>query len=75
MQTAKQVFTVTAAAVVVTATMFLGMDFAFSMPEVYKSHSTGECVKVVSYPGLVFGKDEGYSCENLPLTYDTVWTE
>ena len=54
---------------------FTALDYAFSMPEVYKSYSTNECVKVENYPGVFFNTDSNYSCENLPEKYDHVWTK
>ena len=65
-------------AAVVGVALFSGtvvaMDYAFSMPEVYKSYSTRECVKVETYPGLLFGQEQ-FSCENLPSRYDLVWVK
>lgn len=42
----------------------------FMLPDVYISHSTGECMKVVDYQGnkILNG------CKNLPAKYDTVIT-
>ena len=50
------------------------MDYAFSIPVVYKSYSTNECVGVDNYPGLVFGKTE-YSCESMPEKYELSWVK
>ncbi len=40
------------------------------MPDVYVSHSTGECVKVINY-------DErfDYNCSNYPSKYNHVWVK
>ena len=59
-------------AVALTAGMFLAMDYAFSIPEVHKSYSTNQCLRVQTYPGLLFGHGAA-SCESLPSKYDIVW--
>ena len=70
----KNFIKVTAAGAVFFSGSLLAMDYAFSMPEVYKSYSSRECVKVETYPGLLFGQEQ-FSCENLPSKYDLVWVE
>lgn len=40
-----------------------------SMPDVYVSHSTNECVKVINYT------EELFSCENMPTKYNKVWVK
>jgi len=39
-------------------------------PDVYVSHSTGECVEVINYT-----KEALYSCENMPTKYNKVWVK
>ena len=39
-----------------------------TMPDVYFSYSTNECVKVINY-----GKD--YTCENLPEKFNHIWVQ
>lgn len=43
---------------------------ALSMPDVWFSYSTDECVKVVNYV-----EGDNYSCENLPSKFNHVWVE
>lgn len=59
---------------VMGTTTVLAMDYALSIPDVYKSYSTRECVHVENYPGMVFGK-ETFSCENMPEKFNLVWTQ
>ena len=70
----KQIFKATLAGAVFFSGSLVAMDYAFSMPEVYKSYSSRECVKVETYPGLLFGQEQ-FSCENLPSRYDLVWVK
>ena len=42
---------------------------AASVPDVYISHTTGECVKVISYT------DEIFNCENYPTKYNHIWVQ
>lgn len=42
--------------------------WAITLPIVYESYSTGECVSVDDPEGV-------YSCENLPPKYNHEWTE
>jgi hypothetical protein len=53
---------------------FLMMDYAFSIPNVVESYSTGECVTVENYPGIVFNQ-EMYSCENMPSKFYHVYVK
>jgi hypothetical protein len=64
----------TAGIIVAAGVSFLFMDYALSIPEVYKSYSSRECVKVENYPGLVFGKDN-YTCESMPAKFEVVWVK
>jgi len=41
---------------------------AASLPDVWFSYSTGDCVKVLNY-----NEGDAYSCENLPSRYYHVW--
>jgi len=68
----KQIATMTVAAGAIVAGMFVTVDYAFSIPEVHKSYSTNQCLRVQTYPGLLFGH-ETFSCERLPSRYDLVW--
>lgn len=52
---------------------FSALDNALSLPEVYKSHSSGECEKIVTF-------DEGHPVEKecpetLPASYTLVWVQ
>ena len=60
--------------VVVFVAAFLMMDHAFSLPSVIESYSTGECVTVENYPGIVFNQ-EMYSCENMPSKFYHVYVK
>jgi hypothetical protein len=68
----KQIATAAIGAVALTVGMLVTIDYAFSIPEVHKSYSTNQCLKVQTFPGLLFGH-EAASCENLPSKYDIVW--
>jgi len=59
---------------VVLVIAFLMMDYAFSIPNVLESYSTGECVEVENYPGIVFNQ-EMYSCENMPSKFYHVYVK
>ena len=59
---------------VVFVVAFLMMDYAFSIPNVLESYSTGECVEVENYPGIVFNQ-EMYSCENMPSKFYHVYVK
>lgn len=48
--------------------MLWAVATAVSLPDVYFSYSTNECVKVVNY-----GTE--YSCENLPKRFYHIWVE
>ena len=56
-------------AVLVGAVVYLWLE-ALSMPDVWFSYSTDECVKVINYD-----KDDKYSCENLPAKFNHVWVK
>jgi hypothetical protein len=49
--------------------MWIVLDAA-SMPDVWFSYSTDECVKVINYD-----KNDKYSCENLPSKFNHVWVQ
>ncbi len=68
----KQFAKMTAIGALMLGGTVFAMDYAFSIPVVYKSYSTNRCLKVQTYPGLLFGH-EAASCERLPSRYDTVW--
>ena len=43
---------------------------AAELPDVWFSHSTGECVKVLNYADI-----DAYNCENLPSRFYHVWVK
>lgn len=43
---------------------------SMSMPDVWFSYSTDECVKVINYV-----EGENYSCENMPSKFNHVWVK
>lgn len=53
---------------------FITLDYMLSIPNVLMSHSTGFCVDVENFPGLLFGH-EVYNCENMPTKYNHVWVK
>lgn len=59
-------------AVAAGALFFVAADYALSIPNVYVSFETRECVSVENFPGFWFGKTE-YSCENMPSKFNHVW--
>ena len=59
---------------VVFVAAFLMMDYAFSLPNVVESYSTGHCVEVENYPGIMFNQ-EIYSCENMPSKFYHVYVK
>ena len=62
-------------AIAIVTALFVG-SFGYDinsgslMPDVYVSHSCGECLKVVNY-------DERfeYTCENYPSKYNHIWIQ
>lgn len=60
-------------AIVAITALFVG-SFRYvinsGLPDVYVSHSSGDCVKVVNY-------DERfeYTCENYPSRYNHIWIQ
>ena len=61
-----------AANLIGAAIMITMADYALSLPTVYTSHSTGQCVSVVADKGVLFDFS-GYDCGNLPRSYDHRW--
>lgn len=49
---------------------FYAMTNAVSLPDVYFSHATGDCVEVVNYK-----EGHNYTCENLPTRFYHKWVE
>ena len=43
---------------------------AMTLPDVWFSYSTGECVNVLNYK-----ENDMYSCENLPEKFNHVWVQ
>jgi len=48
---------------------YLFLD-SMSLPDVWFSYSTDECVKVINYV-----EGDNYSCENMPSKFNHVWVE
>ena len=44
--------------------------YAMTLPDVWFSYSTGECVNVLNYK-----ETDTYSCENLPEKFNHVWVQ
>jgi hypothetical protein len=64
----KALFTLAVAGTLLGGLVYAAND-AFSMPDVYISYSTGECVKVVNYT------DEQFDCSNYPSKFNHVWAQ
>jgi hypothetical protein len=54
-------------AVLLSGFVYLCLE-SLSMPDVWFSYSTDECVKVINYD-----KEDQFSCENLPTKFNHVW--
>ena len=55
------------------AGLALTLGDALSLPEVHKSHSSGECKKIVTFDE---GRPVDKKCpETLPARYDLVWVQ
>ena len=65
----KQAILTTAIVGTLVAGLAYAANSALSMPDVYISYSTGECVKVVNYT------DEQFTCANYPSKFNHVWAE
>jgi len=63
----------TIGAVVAVGAMFLVADYALSIPNVHVDYASKECVSVENFPGVVFNKDDAYTCENMPSKFNQVW--
>ena len=50
---------------------FTVFDYSLSIPDVYVSYSTGNCVGVTTYQGVFFDS-LGYNCENMPKKYNYI---
>lgn len=61
-------------AVVAVFGMFVGVDYALSLPDVHVSYSTNQCVGVTTYQGVFFDS-LGYNCENMPEKFNHVWVK
>jgi len=48
---------------------YLFLD-SMSMPDVWFSYTTDECVKVINYV-----EGDNYSCESMPSKFNHVWVE
>ena len=59
-------------AIAIVTALFVGyaINSGSLMPDVYVSHSSGDCVEVVNY-------DERfeYTCENYPSKYNHIWIQ
>lgn len=51
-------------------TIFCVLQVMSSIPDVYFSYSTDECVLVLNYH-----EDDNYSCDNLPTKFNHVWVQ
>jgi hypothetical protein len=67
--TAGQIIT-TVVVGVIASFFFYSVSNALTLPDVWYSYSTGDCVKVLNY-----AKGDTYSCENLPSRFYHVWVE
>jgi hypothetical protein len=56
------------------AMVFVGTDYAFSIPDVHMSYATNTCVEVLNYPSALFGTTN-YSCESMPTKFNHVWVQ
>ena len=56
------------------ALVFVGTDYALSIPDVHMSYTTDTCVEVQNYPSIMFGTTN-YSCENMPTKFNHVWVQ
>lgn len=57
-------------AFVIVGMLVFAFDVGASLPDVWFSYSTNECVKVINYV-----EGQNYSCENLPTKFYHVWVE
>jgi hypothetical protein len=64
----KALFTAGFALAMITGLVYAA-NMALSIPDVYVSYSTGECVKVVNYT------DENFTCDNYPSKFNHVWVQ
>lgn len=62
------------AGMVAAGVMLVAIDYSFSIPNVYVSYETRDCVKVENFPGIMFGNTD-YSCENMPSKYNHIWAQ
>ena len=58
----------------VALSLLIMIDFAFTIPDVQMSHSTGECVRVINHPSAIWGTSTA-SCGDLPTRYTWVWVK
>jgi hypothetical protein len=56
------------------AILFVAFDYVLTGSDVMVSHSTGACVSVENYDGILFKAGE-YNCENLPPKYTHIWVK
>jgi hypothetical protein len=61
-------------AILVFVALFVAFDYVLTGSDVLVSHSTGACVSVENYDGILFSAGE-YNCENLPPKYTHVWVK
>ena len=50
--------------------LFVFADYALSIPDVYVSYETNQCVQVLNY-----AEGDTYSCENMPTKFNHVWVQ
>ena len=54
--------------------IFVGADYAFSIPTVKMSNASETCVEVENYPSIFFGTTN-YSCADMPQKFHHVWVQ
>ncbi len=66
-------------AIIVVGLLLVGLLFVrqvaevLDRPQVWVSHSTGECVEVKDFKAEHEGRESEWSCDNLPQRYEHVW--
>ena len=55
--------------IIISISILFVVNTTLSMPDVYVSNSTGDCMAVINYEGSL------WSCENLPSKYNHIWVK
>jgi hypothetical protein len=58
------------ASISIATMLWIAVENAVSLPDVWFSYATNDCVKVVNYK-----EGHNYSCELLPNRFNHVWVE